>query len=157
VTPPSAAVDDRAAEIVEALSPLLAQQRRRWASRCRAHGISILGFHLLALLEMHEAMAMGRLAEEIDVALPNATGVVTRMEERGFVRRHHDPGDRRTVNVELTQDGRRLIGEMEASRQERMTRLIGELDETQQRRLLRCVHDLKSAAARLPDGPEART
>ena len=144
----------QADEIVEALAPLLAQQRERWAARCQEHGLSIIGFHVLALLEMHGAIAMSRLAEELDVALPNATGIVGRMADRGLAERAHDGADRRVVRVSLTDAGRRLIDEMEAGRRDRMKRLVRTLDERQQRRLLHAVHDLRAAADRL--GPPRR-
>lgn len=138
-------------EIIDALAPLLAHQRQRWAARCQAHGLSIIGFQVMALLEIHGAMPMSRLADELDVALPNATGIVGRMAEHGIVQRTHDPHDRRIVLVSLTDEGHRLIGEMEAGRRERMTRLIGLMDEAQQRRLLQSVRDLHAAARRLAE------
>jgi len=140
------ATDDRTNRIVEALAPLLAQHRQRMAARCHAHGVSLLGFQVLALLAIYEAIPMGRLADELDVALPNATGIVNRMEERGLVIRRDDPSDRRLVLAELTAAGRRLIGDMESERQERMRRLFGQLDASQQDRLLQSVKDLVTAA-----------
>lgn len=147
----------QAAEIIEALAPLLAHQRQRWAARCQAHGLSIIGFQVLALLEMHGAMPMSRLAEELDVALPNASGIIGRIAEHGIVQRRHDDVDRRMVLVTLTDEGRRLIAEMEAGRRERMAMLIGAMDETQQRRLLHSVRDLHAAAGRLAESEEAST
>ena len=147
-------------EIIEALAPLMAHHRHRWAARCHAHGLSLIGFQVLALLEMHGEMPMSRLADELDVALPNATGIIARMVERGIVRRLPDDRDRRIVRVSLTDAGRDLITEMEAGRRERMTRLIGLLDSTQQRRLLQSVKDLHAAALRLAsevDSQEADT
>ena len=44
---------------------------------------------------------------------------------------------------------------MEAVRRERMTRLIATLDAVQQERLLVTVHDLRIAATRLQDQPDA--
>ena len=150
-TPPST---DRAAEIVEALAPLLAHHRHRWAARCQAHGLSIVGFQVLALLEMHGGMPMTRLADELGVALPNATGIVSRLVERGIVARADDATDRRRVLVTLTDEGRRMIGEMEASRRERMSRLFAVMTDEQQRRLLQAVKDLRAAAMRLEAQPE---
>jgi DNA-binding MarR family transcriptional regulator len=138
-------------EIIDALAPLLAYQRQRWAARCQAHGLSIIGFQVMALLEIHGAMPMSRLADELDVALPNATGIIGRMAERGIVQRTHDPLDRRIVLVSLTDEGHRVIDEMEAGRRERMERLIGLMDEAQQRRLLQSVNDLHAAARRLAE------
>jgi DNA-binding MarR family transcriptional regulator len=140
---------DRATEIIDAVAPLLAHHRRSWAARCQAHGLSMVGFQVLALLEMDGAMPMSHLAEKIGVALPNATGIVGRMAERGIVERTHDTTDRRIVLVGLTDEGRRLIGEMESVRRARMTRLFAALDGTQQERLLQTVRDLRAAAAGL--------
>ena len=146
-----------ASQIIEALAPLLAHHRRRWAARCQAYGLSIIGFQVLALLEMHGAIPMSRLAEELDVALPNATGIIKRMAERGLVERAHDDEDRRVVRVDLTDEGRTLIGEMEAGRRQRMTALIGALDASQQRRLLQAVRDLHAAARTLEQHEEPTT
>ena len=140
---------DRALEIIDALAPLLAHHRRSWAARCQAHGLSMIGFQVLALLEMDGAMPMSHLAEKIGVALPNATGIVSRMAERGIVERTNDTSDRRIVLVGLTDRGRRLIGEMESVRRDRMTRLFAALDATQQERLLQTVRDLRAAASGL--------
>lgn len=139
----------RADEIIEALAPLLAHQRRSWGARCQAYGLSITGFQVLALLEIHGPMPMSRLADELGVALPNATGIVGRMIERGVVRRTHDEHDRRVVRATLTDEGHQLITEMEAARRARMTRLIGTLDAAQQERLLHAVRDLHAATLRV--------
>ena len=147
--PPSIQPTDRAGEIVQALAPLLAQHRHRWAARCQAHGLSIVGFQVLALLEMHGGMPMTRLADELGVALPNATGIVGRLVERGIVSREDDANDRRRVLVTLTDAGHRLIGEMEEGRRERMSRLFSLMTDEQQQRLLQSVKDLRAAAMRL--------
>jgi DNA-binding MarR family transcriptional regulator len=146
---PSTQPVDHATEIIEALAPLLAHHRHRWAARCQAHGLSIIGFQVLALLEMHGGMPMTRLADELGVALPNATGIVGRLVERGIVARADDATDRRRVLVTLTDAGHRVIGEMEAGRRERMSRLFSQLNEEQQQRLLQSVKDLHAAATRL--------
>ena len=147
--PPRTQATDRAGEIIQALAPLLAQHRHRWAARCQAHGLSIVGFQVLALLEMHGGMPMTRLAEELGVALPNATGIVGRLVERGIVARSDDAEDRRRVVVTLTDAGHGLIGEMEQGRRERMSRLFSQMTDDQQQRLLQSVKDLHAAAMRL--------
>jgi DNA-binding MarR family transcriptional regulator len=45
------------------------------------------------------------LAEEIGVPATTMTSRLGRLEERGLVRRVHDPDDRRRLLVELTRDG----------------------------------------------------
>ena len=143
--PPPSVSDD----LIDAMAPLLAQQRQKWAERCHAHGLSLMGAHALALLEMHGPMPMSRLADELGVALPNATGIIGRLAERGIVDREHADADRRVVLVSLNDHGRRLIGEMEEARRKRIRLLVEELDPEQQRRLLRAVRDLRAAAIKV--------
>lgn len=138
-------------EIVEAISPLIAHYRGAWARGCQAHGISLVAFQVLALLERDGPMPMSRLAEEIGVALPNATGIVGRLAQRGIVARDHDLTDRRVVRVALTESGRALVADMERTRRDRIRGLVGQLDAEAQRRLLRSMRDVAEAAARLRD------
>lgn len=137
--------DNVAEQLIRTLAPILANQRRKWAARCQAHGLSVVSFHALALLEEHGPMPMSRLADELDVALPNATGIVSRLADRGLVQRGTDPADRRIVRVGLSPEGRALLGEMEAERLDRVRRLVSMLDAAQQRRLLRSIQDLVAA------------
>lgn len=136
-------------DLIDAMAPLLAQQRQKWAERCHAHGLSLMGAHALALLEMHGPMPMSRLADDLGVALPNATGIIGRLAERGIVDREHADADRRVVLVSLNDHGRRLIGEMEEARRGRIRRLVEELDPKQQERLLDAVRDLRAAAIKI--------
>lgn len=152
----TASQTDSARDILDALAPLLAHQRRRWAANCQAHGLSIVGFHVMALLEERDGLTMSQLADELDVALPNATGIVDRMARRGLVERADDPDDRRVVRVRLTEAGHSLVAEMESARSHRMSRLLALLDSSQQRRLLEAVRDLHAAAERLTEGEEER-
>ena len=153
--PRTSAADDPASisdDLIDAMAPLLAQQRQKWAERCHAHGLSLMGAHVLALLEMHGPMPMSRLADDLGVALPNATGIIGRLAERGIVDREHADADRRVVLVSLNDHGRRLIGEMEEARRGRIRRLVEVLDPKQQDRLLHAVRDLRAAAIKL-DAP----
>jgi DNA-binding MarR family transcriptional regulator len=90
---------------------------------------------------------MSRLADDLGVALPNATGIVGRLAERGIVDREHADADRRVVLVSLNDHGRQLVGEMEEARRDRIRRLVEALDTDQQERLLHAVRDLRAAAA----------
>ena len=148
-TPTPAVAPSLADELIDTIAPLLAQQRQKWAERCHAHGLSLVGFQVVALLEMHGPMPMTRLADELGVALPNATGIVGRLAERGIVARGTDPADRRVVRIDLTDTGRNLINDMESARRDRLRRLVGVLTDDQQRRLLRSVRDLQAAAIAL--------
>ena len=76
------------------------------SERLVRQGISMAQLHVLNLVESHGEMAMSRLADMLDVSLSNATGLIDRVEERGFVERIRVATDRRMVMVRLTPAGR---------------------------------------------------
>jgi DNA-binding MarR family transcriptional regulator len=51
-------------------------------------------------------LTAGKLAEGIGLSPAATTTLIDRLESRGYVRRVHDPGDRRRVLVELTDEAR---------------------------------------------------
>ena len=79
----------------------------------RAIGAAILANHEIAdalglgpsdaqflhLLELHGSLTAGRLADLSGLTTGTVTGVIDRLETRGFVRRESDPADRRRVLV----------------------------------------------------------
>ena len=81
-------------------------------------GISMTQLHVMHLLERHGEIAMSRLAEMLDVSDSAATGLIDRIEERGFVERIRVPEDRRIVLVRITPVGRQTLEDVEAVRTE---------------------------------------
>lgn len=119
------------ADLVGLLADLratLAELKCLGSERLRRLGVSMGHLHAMALLERHGRLSMSRLAELLDVGLSNVTGLVDRMEERGLVSRVRVPDDRRVVLVELTDHGRRLLGEMDVLRNDLLARVLGQLE-----------------------------
>jgi len=108
-------------------------------------GISMTQLHVMHLLERHGEMAMSRLAEMLDVSVSNATGLIDRVEERGYVERIRVPSDRRIVLVRITANGRAVLDEVEAVREEILERILDELDPAQLSRLAAAMGDLRGA------------
>lgn len=63
----------------------------------------------LLLISEEEAIRMRELARKLGGSFSNATVLVDRLVERGFVERMMEPQDRRVVLVRATGDGRLLI------------------------------------------------
>jgi DNA-binding MarR family transcriptional regulator len=57
-------------------------------------------------------MSVGRLSESIGLSSAATTTLLDRLEQKDFVRRTRDAGDRRKVLVEMTDFGRRLTSEV---------------------------------------------
>ena len=114
--------------------------------RMRHLGLSFTHFHIVSLLERHGEMPMSRLAEMLDISLPNASGVVDRLEEAGFIERRRVPDDRRVVLVRASDAGRRKLAEADVLKDEMVQRLLDRLDDRELERLSAAVDDMASAA-----------
>jgi DNA-binding MarR family transcriptional regulator len=84
---------------------------------------------LLFLLGKHGPSPMSRIAEWLGVGLPTASGIVERVERHGLASRQHRVDDRRVVDCQLTDAGRRLIDQIYGMRLEMMRQFLGVLDE----------------------------
>jgi DNA-binding MarR family transcriptional regulator len=154
---PAAAADPGLVErIVAEIGPFIARRQRFMARAWCRQEVSMVHLHVLLLLDTDGPVSMGRLAENIDVSLPSATGIVTRMEERGLVRRLHGEDDRRLVMVQLSDAGRAALDEADTFRRQHITRALQSLSRPQLTNLLRAVRDLREAFDRV-DGTEQRT
>jgi DNA-binding MarR family transcriptional regulator len=84
-------------------------RRHMEANILAADRLSWTAFTGLWVLWVWGEMESREFAQAVGVSRPTATGVVTTLEGRGFVRRKKDPRDGRMVLVSLTPSGRRKI------------------------------------------------
>jgi DNA-binding MarR family transcriptional regulator len=89
------------------------------------------------------------------VSLSNGTGLIDRVEERGFVERTRIPTDRRMVMVRLTPAGRQMLDEIETLREQFLRRVLDRLDPTQLTGLAKAMADLRDAVAATATGADA--
>lgn len=71
----------------------------------RRTGLSPADLSALAML-VEDVLGPAELARRLDVSTAAATGIVDRLEARGFVERRPIPGDRRRTGVHVTEQGR---------------------------------------------------
>jgi DNA-binding MarR family transcriptional regulator len=110
-----------------------------WNPRERMHAfkawlkgsLSLIHLHVLTILEAEGPLPMSHLADVLDVSVASATGIVGRMEERGFVERRHDSNDRRVVLVVPTEAGVAVFRDMRQQRREHLLGTLGRLSETE--------------------------
>jgi DNA-binding MarR family transcriptional regulator len=88
---------------------------------------------------------MSRLAELLGISLSNASGLIDRLEERGYVERTRVPEDRRVVLVRVTHAGARLIEENDALSDELMRDVLGRLDATELPAIARATAEVRRA------------
>lgn len=125
------------------------------AQLLRDSGLTHFDYATLSILSASEnrTLRMSELASLTNATLPRLSRVVTKLEERGLVRREPCPQDGRATNAVITQDGRRTLlaatpGHVATVR----THVLDALDADQQEQL-RAITD--AVLARLD--PEGRT
>ncbi len=116
--------------------------------------LSLIQLNVVAVLEAEGPLPMSRLADELDVSVASATGIVDRMERRGMVQRRHATDDRRVVDVHLTEQGTGIFRDLEAHRREHLARLLGELTEEELAGFLKGIRAIRAARKRLVGRPE---
>ena len=137
-------------QILDQLEPVIARQRRAVARHGCLRAISSTHLHVLYVLEADGPIPMSRLAELLDVSLPNVTGIVDRMVERGLVERGRDDGDRRLVTVAVTESGHSTVQEIDTIRRQTLGRTLAALTPEQQQRALQTFTDLRAAVETQP-------
>jgi DNA-binding MarR family transcriptional regulator len=75
---------------------------------CRLAGINLTDGRCLDLLDVHDGLTAGELAEAASLSPGAVTTVLDRLERMGFVTRTRDEADRRRVLVEMTPKARQL-------------------------------------------------
>jgi DNA-binding MarR family transcriptional regulator len=78
---------------------------------CRLAGINLTDGRCLDLLDVHDGLTAGELAEAASLSPGAVTTVLDRLERMGLVTRTRDEADRRRVLVELTPKARQLAFE----------------------------------------------
>jgi DNA-binding MarR family transcriptional regulator len=90
-------------------------------------GVTQAQFLVLATIHAEGACTMGRLAQNLHVRMPTATGIVDRLVRAGHVRRATDPVDRRQVIVQLTRKGAAFIEHFQEVIQRRWEEILRSL------------------------------
>ena len=92
------------------------------------------------------------LGRKVLTSAGNMTDVVDKLEQRGLVRRVRHTGDRRSVKVELTDEGKAMTEAMFPAHARRIHAAMGGLDDTELYQLGELLRRLGTAAS--GDGSE---
>lgn len=69
-------------------------------------------WRILATLKQHDLITFNELADVTLILRPSLTGILNRLEKRGYVQRLKIEGDQRKVSLRLTADGESICDEM---------------------------------------------
>jgi DNA-binding MarR family transcriptional regulator len=109
--------------------------RRAHVEALAEWGVTPSQARALRVLGGADAMRPSALADALRIAPRSATEVADALEERGWVRREPDPTDRRATRLVPTDEGRRLLAQVDDVRREASQRVLDVLTPAQRRTL----------------------
>ena len=118
-TADSALVDSVAQNLCEAVV-LLPKQLLRVDELTRKFGMPFSHIQILVMLTSGD-ITIGDISTTLGIAKPNITPLLDSLSERGLVERVRGTGDKRIVNVHLTEDGQKVLADLRASVAEQVT------------------------------------
>ncbi len=125
----------------------------RWAeaSVSRAAGENRLSLRQLSALTMIESekTSLGDVARRLMVTPAVVTGLIDRLEKRGYVRRINSTDDRRRVLLALTDEGRAAAESVSNLLQQEMATALSAFSSEEMDELDRCLTRLRPVATEL--------
>lgn len=145
MTVPVVASEDPYGPIIADFRAAMNQVKCAYSERLVRSGISMAQLHILYTLQGSGEMPMSRLADVLNVSVSNATGLIDRIEERGFVERTRVPEDRRIVLIRVTPAGTRMLEEVDALSDDLLRGVLSRLGRGRLAGVAQAVADLRVA------------
>jgi len=105
---------DEADELWSLAIELLLNARGWWMSLCSELDLTAAQGHALRALDPEKPVPMSALADALWCDASNVTGIVDKLESRGFIERQGADHDRRIKQLAVTERGRRLRDKLNA-------------------------------------------
>ncbi|WAH56403.1 homoprotocatechuate degradation operon regulator HpaR [Pseudomonas silvicola] len=108
------------------------------------HGLTEQQWRIIRILSQQGELEINQLADQACILRPSMTGVLTRMEAAGMVRRRKAEQDQRRVLVTLDKEGEVLFESMSQDMERNYGRLQAEFGQEKLQTLLGLLNDLKA-------------
>jgi DNA-binding MarR family transcriptional regulator len=112
--------------------------------------VTLPQYRALVVLAASGPQGTAELAAALAVNPSTATRMCDRLVRKGLVRRHRQAGDRRSVRITLTAQGRDLVTEVTRRRRAELARLLGALPADDHEPVIAAFRAFAVAAGELP-------
>lgn len=113
--------------------------------------VTLPQFRVLVVLSVRGAQRPGDLAADLVVEPSTATRMCDRLVRKDLIARRHSTQDRRTVVVELTDSGQKLVDSVMARRRREFERLAAAVPADQHQAVITALSVLLDAGGPRPD------
>lgn len=136
--------DDVTDAVLSASTALVAVAARSLSAV--AEDVTLPQFRALVVLSSRTAPSMSALADALDCSPSTATRLCDRLVRKGLVARNHSESNRREVEVDLTDDGRRLVDQVRKGRRLEIARIVAEVPVAQRQPMVAALRAFAAAA-----------
>ncbi len=147
---PGPASDDALVDAVLAASRALVGVAARSLAAADAD-VTLPQYRALVELAARGPLKVADLAGALEVNPSTATRMCDRLNRKRLVRRHRMPADRRTVQVALSDDGRRLVGDVTRRRRAEVRRILRAMPPDARPRVVTALRAFADAAGEVPE------
>lgn len=102
-----------------------------------------VGFVLVYLQEVQHEVIAGDLARELNVSTARIAALLRKMEDNGFIVRHHSPLDARQTVVKITEKGSGYVNKMKEQMLIKTELLIEKVGKKDLEEFIRISHKIK--------------
>jgi DNA-binding MarR family transcriptional regulator len=146
--PAPAAADELVDTVLAASRALVAVAARSLAAA--GDEVTLPQYRALVVLAARGPQGTAELAAALAVNPSTATRMCDRLIRKRLVRRHRAAGNRRSVRITLTEQGRDLVAEVTRRRRAELARLLGTLPPDQHEPVIAAFRAFAAAAGELP-------
>ena len=141
----SITITEFADKINDVVPVMIKEFSRRNVTELYKGKITLPQFLILGFLHNNGDSKMCGIAKFMSVTTAAMTGMVDRLEKYGYVKRGHDPKDRRIIKIILTQKGMDLIKKINDERRRMIIDVFGKVsseDRSDYLRVLMRIRDI---------------
>jgi DNA-binding MarR family transcriptional regulator len=128
---------------------LLPRLYRRLLKEIGENSLFTPKFWALGMLACEGPMSMSAMARRMQVTKQYITALVDRMVEEGLATRRPDQGDRRIINLCITEAGTGALQDAKAMAHQEIRTTLGHLEEADRRRLYKALQEQKEILFKL--------
>jgi MarR family transcriptional regulator for hemolysin len=121
--------------------------------RAKTRGTTRAQWVVLYRLREQEGLSQVDLADVLELQPISLVRLLDRLVEHGLLERRHDPKDRRTNRLFLTERGRELVDDLDSLRDTIATDVLREIPDASIETTLNSLREIKERIKKLEDGP----
>lgn len=124
--------------------------KREQAAVFKRYGLTFTQYNMLRVLDSSEQgrNALSNVSRTMLVGASNLSGLVKRLEKKGFIVRKRHPNDERVTIVEITQKGRQTLRSLDKDKDKDLERILAPISEEDRWFILKKIKQTLKGASR---------